>query len=84
MLPSNLSSEERTKATEAIHRALHNVLDMLEGYWRLESGPEHTVKYQLNVIVSDGSDAVVESVDITTGIDLPIGFWGWARDGEFR
>lgn len=83
-LPTNLNQEDRIKAEEAIHVALHNVMDMLEGFWRLESGTEHTVKYQLCVVVKDKSDKEVERVDITAGIDLPIGFWGWAKDGDFR
>ena len=83
-LPANLNPEDRASAEEAVHVALHNVMDMLEGFWRLESGPDHTVKYQLCVVVSDRSDKVVESIDITKGIDLPIGFWAWAEEGDFR
>lgn len=83
-LPPSMAPEDRAHALEAVHVALHNVMDLLEGFWMLESGPAHTVKYQLSVVVMDQSQTMVEKADITTGIDLPIGFWGWAKDGEFR
>ncbi len=83
-LPPDMAPEDRASAIEAVHAALHNVMDMLEGFWRLESGPTYTVKYQLSVVVMDQRGTMVENVDITTGLDLPIGFWGWAKDGEFR
>lgn len=82
-LPTSMNEEDRLGAKEAIHIALHNVMDMLEGFWRLESGSAHTVEYRLHVVVKDSSEKVVETVDITKGIDLPIGFWGWAREGDF-
>jgi hypothetical protein len=79
-----MKSQDKDKAIEAIHIALHNVMDLVEGFWRLESGRDNYVEYQLQVIVKDKSHNEIERVDIAAGLDLPIGFWKWAKDGEFR
>ena len=78
------SSEEfREQVATAVDTALHNVMDLVEGYWATQAGPDHRVSYSLLVCVSDMSRQPVETVDISSGIDLPIGYWKW-KDGEFR
>lgn len=83
-LPNNMNLNDREKAVEAVHIALHNVMDLLEGFWKLKSGNEHSVEYILQVLIRDKENKEVERIDISPGLDLPIGFWKWANDGEFR
>jgi hypothetical protein len=54
-LPSNASSKTKAAVVEAVDTALHNVMDMLEGFWRLEAGIKHTVELVLGVRVCDKS-----------------------------
>ncbi len=77
---------EITAAVEkALDVALHNVCDLLEGFWRLEAGPKHTVSLALHVQVRDENNNVAEVIDISPcKLDLPIGYWKWAHDREFR
>jgi hypothetical protein len=78
-------AEGHSAAEDAIDTALHNVVALLEGFWRLQSGPSHTVEYSLQVRVRDASGVVVETQEISPcKLDLPIGYWKWARDHEFR
>jgi hypothetical protein len=84
ILPADMNANDREKAVEAIHIALHNVMDLVEGYWILEAGHEHTVEYIIQVLIKDKEGKDVERIDIAPGLDLPIGFWKWAQDGEFR
>lgn len=84
-LPAGLPAEATSIVAEAVDTALHNVVDMLEGFWKLEAGPRHNVELVLRVRVHDKKDNVVESLDISPcKLDLPIGYWKWARDREFR
>lgn len=75
--------EYRRHVAAAVDTALHNVMSLVEGFWATQAGPEHQVSYTLSVCVSDMSGQPVETVDISSGIDLPIGYWNW-KDGEFR
>jgi heme-degrading monooxygenase HmoA len=76
--------EVRAAVEQAVDTALHNVVDLLEGFWRSTAGPDHSVDYALRVVVRDRDGDLRESVDISPArIDLPIGYWKW-RDGEFR
>jgi hypothetical protein len=84
-LPADASPETRAAVEEAVDIALHNVNDMLEGFWKLEAGPKHSVELALVVRVVDADRNLVESQEISSGkLDLPIGYWKWARDREFR
>src|SRR3989442_8451324 len=56
--------EFRTQATAAVDTALHNVMDLLEGFWPTEAGPNHIIAYALSVCVSDASKTPVERIDI--------------------
>ena len=73
----------RERVTAAVDTALHNVLDLIEGFWVTKAGPDHRVTYSLSVCVSDMNRLPVETIDISFGLDLPIGYWKW-KDGEFR
>jgi hypothetical protein len=68
----------------AVDTALHNVVDLLEGFFDPRAGPEHQVSYSLSVCVSDQAGNSVEQIQISPCLlDLPIGYWKW-KDGEFR
>ena len=82
-LPTDLSEELRTKCIYSIDTALHNVLDLFEGFHLLESGPDHRVEYALQVVITDKEHKEVERQEIT-GLDMPIGYWKWALDNEFQ
>ena len=82
-VPAN-PEELRTIIEKSVDTALHNVLDLLEGFWRTDSGPNHRVDYALSVCVKDAKRSPVERIDISPSLlDLPIGYWKW-RDGGFR
>jgi hypothetical protein len=84
-LPQDAPPEVRAAAEAAVDTALHNLMDLLEGFWPLESGSSHTVEYALQVRVRDARDTVVETVEVSPAkLDLPIGYWKWARDRAFR
>ncbi len=50
-LPPDLTDEQRIKCIHSIDLSLHNVMDMIEGYWPLTSGQEHRLEYNLSVSV---------------------------------
>lgn len=84
-LAPDVSDATRAMVQEAVDTSLHNVMDMLEGFWPLPSGPRHSLEYVLQVRVRDATGAVVESQEISPcKLDLPVGYWKWARDREFR
>ena len=81
----DLPASARDAAEVAVDTALHNVCDMLEGFWPLQAGPQHRVDLVLAVRVRDESGAVKETVEISPGrVDLPMGYWLWARERRFR
>ena len=60
------------------------MMDLLEGFWPTQSGPNHRVTYALSVCISDKNRNPVERIDISPCLlDLPIGYWKF-KDGEFR
>ena len=79
------AEEMRVQVEKAVDTALHNVMDLLEGFWRTEAGAGQRVEYVLSVCVKDAhGDEIVERIDISPCmLDLPIGYWKW-KDGEFR
>jgi hypothetical protein len=84
-LAPDMPEATRAVVQEAVDTALHNVMDMLEGFWPLPCGPQHSLEYVLQVRVRDASGTVVERQEISPcKLDLPIGYWKWARDREFR
>ena len=76
--------EFQAQVSKAVDTALHNVMDLLEGFWPTQAGPNHRVSYALSVCVTTSDGAPVERIDIAPClIDLPIGYWHW-RDGRFQ
>jgi len=83
MLPKT-AHELDERVAQAVDIALHNLMDLLEDFWRTEAGPNHTAEYALSVCVKDANGVAVERVDISPSLlDLPIGYWKW-NDGGFR
>ena len=84
-LPANATAKTKAAVEKAVDIALHNVCDMLEGFWRLKAGPNHTISLALGVQVLDAENEVVETQEISPcKLDLPIGYWKWAQEHEFR
>ncbi len=84
-LPKDLTADQNEKVIKAVDLALHNVMDMLEGFWHLPSGDKHSVEYELQVVVKDNDRKEIERIPISPALmDLPIGYWKWAQDNEFR
>jgi hypothetical protein len=83
--PLHKSAEElQAQVTTAVDTALHSVMDLLEGFWPTQAGPNHRVAYALAVCVSDLRRAPVERIDISPClVDLPIGYWKF-KDGEYQ
>ena len=78
------SEEFQAQVEKAVDKALHNVMDLLEGFWRTEAGSHHTTEFALSVRVKDANNKEVERIDISPCLlDLPIGYWMW-KGGEFR
>jgi hypothetical protein len=74
-------TEFHAHVAAAVDVALHNVMDLLEGFWRTQAGPNHTVEYALAVCVKADGQAPVERIDISPCLlDLPIGYWKWKED----
>ncbi|MBL7920523.1 MAG: hypothetical protein JNJ40_09435 [Bacteroidia bacterium] len=84
-LPEDLNDIQREKVIKAIDVSLHNVLDLFEGFFSLESGKDHSIGYSLQVLVQNINDRTkeIERIEIT-GQDMSIGYWKWAKDNEFR
>jgi len=84
-LPAGASPEVKAAVESAVDTALHNVCDLLEGFWRLQAGPNHTISLALGVQVRDAQNQVLETQVISPcKLDLPIGYWKWAQEREFR
>lgn len=84
-LPVDASPDFKAAVERAVDTALHNVCDMLEGFWRLKAGSEHTISLALGVQIRDAQNEVVETQEISPSkLDLPIGYWKWAQEREFQ
>ena len=84
-IPKNATPEMVEAIQQAVDTALHNVCEMLEGFWKLEAGSRHTIELALVVEVHDENGESVESQRISPCVhDLPIGYWKWAREREFQ
>lgn len=64
-LPADASPEMKAAVQKAVDTALHNANDMLEGFWKLDAGPEHTIELALVVRVHDPKRQVVEKLEIS-------------------
>jgi hypothetical protein len=67
----------RSVAVEAVDIALHNVMDLLEGFWQLDAGEGKQLELALHIqVTKDGQTA--EDIRVSPSqIDLPIGYWAW-------
>jgi len=84
-ITSDTTAATRAIVEKAVDVALHNVMDLLEGLWPLPSGPTHSLAYALQVRITDAGGKVIETQEISPArLDLPIGYWKWSRDREFR
>jgi hypothetical protein len=83
-VPKDVAPELRTAVETAVDTALHNVCDLLEGFWNTKAGPSNGVRYALVVNVTNAEGSIIESIPISPCmLDLPIGYWKW-QGGEFR
>jgi hypothetical protein len=84
-IPPDSSAELKAAVAKAVDEALHNVCDMLEGFWPLNSGPEHKLSFALGVQVRNSTNQILETQEISPcKLDLPIGYWKWSQEREFR
>ena len=82
-LPNN-PEEFQEQIAAAVDTALHNLVDLLEGFFPMEAGPNHKVSYSLSVCVADANGTERERIEISPcRLDLPVGYWKW-KDGKFR
>ena len=82
-LPKSVE-EFQGQIASAVDVALHNVVDLLEGFFPMDAGPNHKMSYALSVCVTDVKGDERERIDISPSlVDLQIGYWKW-KDGEFR
>src|SRR5438309_976327 len=64
-VPPDASAELKAAVEKAVDTALHNLNDMLEGFWKLDAGPQHTVELGLVVRVRDSNGDIVETQEIS-------------------
>ena len=84
-VPEDASPEMRAAVEKAVDAALHNVCDLLEGFWPLDAGSGNRISLALGVQVHDAEGRVIETVEISPcKLDLPIGYWKWAQERAFR
>jgi hypothetical protein len=80
---ADASPETRQAVEEAVDLALHNAMDLLEGFWKTPAGEDCTAEFALQVNIRDKDRKMVESQAISPcKLDLPIGYWVW-RNGQF-
>jgi hypothetical protein len=83
-LPPDATPEMKAAVEKAVDISLHNVNAMLEGFWKLETGPNYSIELALAVRVHDSKRKLIEAQEISPcKLDLPIGYWKW-KDREFR
>src|SRR6202012_5537604 len=72
-LPPEAKPAVKAAVEKAVDAALHNVCDMLEGFWPLKAGPKHKISLALSVQVRDEQNKVIETQEISPcKLDLPI------------
>jgi hypothetical protein len=67
-------------AVDAVDIALHNVMDLLEGFWPLDAGGGKHLELALHVLVTEEGHTVEDVQVSPSQIDLPIGYWAWVED----
>lgn len=75
----------RERAEKAVDTALHNVMDLFEGFFGPHQlGPDLRVEYVLSVQITNDNGKPIERIDLSPSkLDLPVGYWKW-KDGEFQ
>ncbi len=77
---ASASVVSRAQAVEAVDTALHNVMDLLEGFWPLDAGDGQQLELALHIQVTRDGE-IAEDVQVSPSqIDLPIGYWAWVDD----
>jgi hypothetical protein len=70
----------RSQVVEAVDTALHNVMDLLEGFWPLDAGGGKQLELALHVLVTDQGQTAEDVQVSPSQIDLPIGYWAWVEN----
>jgi hypothetical protein len=70
----------RSVAVEAVDTALHNVMDLLEGFWPLDAGNGRQLELALHVVVTKAGQTEEDVQVSPSQIDLPIGYWAWVEN----
>jgi hypothetical protein len=70
----------RSDAVDAVDLALHNVMDLLEGFWLLDAGGGKQLELALHVIVTKEGHTADDVQVSPKQIDLPIGYWAWVEN----
>jgi len=70
----------RSQVVEAVDTALHNVMDLLEGFWRLDAGGGKQLELALHVLVTEEGQTAEDVQVSPSQIDLPIGYWAWVEN----
>ena len=70
----------RSVVVEAVDTALHNVMDLLEGFWPLDAGSGKQLELALHVLVTEQGQTTEDVQVSPSQIDLPIGYWAWVED----
>jgi hypothetical protein len=84
-LPASAPPDLSAAVEKAVDIALHNVCDLLEGFWPLSAGAGLKMSLALGVQILNAKNELVETQAISPcKLDLPIGYWKWAKEREFR
>ena len=60
-IPEDASEEVKEAVTNAVDVALHNVMDLLEGYWRTPADDSIDAEFELKVNVLDEEQELIET-----------------------
>ena len=64
-ISENASPDVKAAVNKAIDIALHNVCDLLEGFWPIEAGSDKRVSLALGVQVRNEANDVIETIEIS-------------------
>jgi hypothetical protein len=70
----------RADVVDAVDTALHNLMDLLEGFWRLDAGGGKQLELALHVLVTKQGQTAEDVQVSPSQIDLPIGYWAWVEN----
>jgi len=69
----------RSDVVDAVDTALHNMMDLLEGFWPLDAGGGKQLALALHVLVTKQGQTAEDLQVSPSQIDLPIGYWAWVE-----